>query len=123
MEWPRAAVIAEQARRGNHYAIEPGTVAVIVQHARALWEGKVVITARILGVVEPEDDINHGDTCRIVGAEQTIDMRVAGGLNSAATTAAVLLNMIEPLLAAEAGLRTMANFPVRAVAAKPARRR
>ncbi len=122
VEWPRAAVVAAEVRRGDHHSIAPGTVAVAVQHAQAVWDGHVVISAtEYLGFVEPQDAIPHGDTCRIVGSEQTIDVRVPGGFDSAATTAAVLVNMIEPLLQAEPGLRSMGDFSIRAIAAKAGR--
>lgn len=107
-------LIAERDRPGQQWTLPAGKVAVMRHCARGLRDGEALIELRgYFGYVLEEDPIPKGDTFRIVGDEQTLEVSYRPGMVSAATTPAILMNLAEPTVRAEPGLRTSLDFPVR----------
>lgn len=115
------AVVAETARDGDFFRIEPGQVAVVEQYARGLRDGAVAIELHeYFGFIDADDPLLHGDTYEIVGADQSFTASVQPGIRSYVTTPAVLVNLVRPTIEAPPGLLASVDFRVRDLAAKGA---
>lgn len=113
------AHVTTTERTGDLVTLPVGTVAVVEQHAKAVVGGETRIELREhFGFVDPGDPVPTGDAWTITGADQTVSLASPGGVHSFSTTPATVVNMIGPVHAAPAGLRTVGDFPVRALASK-----
>lgn len=115
----RPAVVAGEVREGEYVNIQPGEVAIVSQGAVGLVSGRAVVTLEEhFGFIDPSDDIPKGDSFVLDGIDQQFRVAVEPGVRSFVTTPAVLVNFIEPLASAPAGLRMTMDFAVRDLASK-----
>lgn len=113
------ALLTASDRTGDLVTIPAGTVAVVEQHARAVVGGRTRIELReYFGFVDADDPVPAGDAWTITGADQTVSLASTAGVHSFSTTPATVVNMIGPVHGAAPGLRTVGDFPVRALASK-----
>ncbi len=98
-------VIAESAAAGGTTPIAPGMARGVEQVARGYRGARELITLYFHAAVGAPESY---DRIEITG-EPGIDLRFQGGVNGDVATCALTLNCIRPLLAAPAGLRTMAD--------------
>lgn len=106
-----APVIADRALPGpgGEGRIEPGQVSGIEQIATA-WDGSGRETVQLLfraaiGQVSPRDRV-------VIDGTPPVEMLIPGGVHGDAATCAIAVNAVRPLLAAQAGLHTMATVPL-----------
>ncbi|HVS11080.1 MAG TPA: dihydrodipicolinate reductase [Planctomycetota bacterium] len=109
-EWSESIepVITERELECAAGRIAPGAVAGVRQLARASGRGREVLRLEFqaaIGQADPHDRI-------AIDGEPAVDLVLRGGLHGDAATSALLLNTIRPLLAAPAGLHTMATLPL-----------
>ena len=115
----RPTVIATGPRSGDLVTLEPGTIAVVTQGARALvGDEEVVRLEEHFGFHDEDDEIPRGDTYVLTGEDQQFTVAVRPGVMSFVTTPAVLINMIVPVSLAAPGWRSTIDFPVRDLASK-----
>lgn len=120
---PEPAFISERARHGDHFTIEPGTIAAVRHAVQGRRDGVVMIDAAIhFGFFEEYDPVDPGDHWLIHGEEQMLELRASSGFDSFLSTIAVASNSITAVADAPAGLRTMGDLPIGAVASKGALR-
>lgn len=119
----RPAFIAPEAREGAHARIGPGTVTAVLHAARGSIGGTPVIDVAIhFGFFAEGDPVERGDTCRLTGEEQVLEVVAERGYESFLSTVAMAANVATAVVDAEPGLRTMAELPVSAIASKGSRR-
>jgi 4-hydroxy-tetrahydrodipicolinate reductase len=116
-------LIAAADRHGSLIEVSSGSVASVVHRARGIRGGEIVIELETrFGIFEAGDDIERGDTLRIVGREQTIEVVAAAGYESFLSTVAMACNGVSAVVDADPGFRTLLDLPVGALASKGARR-
>ena len=99
-------------------------MAGVVHRARGLRSGAAVIeVATRFGIFAPDDDVPRGDTLRIVGHEQVIEVSAPGGYESFLSTVAMACNGVTAVAQAAPGFRTLDDLPVGALGSKGARMR
>jgi 4-hydroxy-tetrahydrodipicolinate reductase len=109
-EWSESIepVIAEREMECAAGRIAAGAVAGVRQLARASGRGREVLRLEFqaaIGQADPHDRI-------AIDGEPAVDLVLRGGLHGDVATSALVLNTIRPLLAAPAGLHTMATLPL-----------
>lgn len=115
------AFITGTARRGSHLTLQPGTIAAVRHTARGEIRGETVIDlAIVFGFFEDDDDIQPGDSLRIEGAEQTVEVASSTGFESFLSTVAVAANVAPAVVDARPGLLSMADLTVADIACKGA---
>ena len=116
------ALLAETARRGAHRTLETGTIAAVKHAARGCVNGATVIDLEInFGFFKQADGFPNGDSCRIEGADQVIEVRSETGFESFLSTVSAAANVMTAVVAAKPGLRTMAELAVSDIASKGSR--
>jgi 2,4-diaminopentanoate dehydrogenase len=119
---PVPIVVTETARAGAILQIPAGTVAAVRHTARGIVGGEPAISCLAnFGFLAPEDGLPRGDRWRFEGGWRTVELESATGFDSWDTTIAVLVNLIGAVGGAPAGLLTMSDIPVGALAAKGGR--
>lgn len=103
-------VLATRALTCGVGEIKIGDAAGVRQVARAWVGGRERLTLQFQAAIGQE---NPHDRVRIEG-EPIIDMRLEGGVHGDIATSAILINCVRSLLAAPAGLQTMATIPMAA---------
>ena len=122
VDQPESLVVTEVRRSGAHLQLEPGTVAAVVHRAAGVVAGERVIRCQArFGFLRPEDGLTPGDRWRFEGGGRTVELTSPTGFDSWETTIAVLVNLIGPVASAPAGLLTMSEMPIGALAAKGSR--
>jgi hypothetical protein len=115
----RPAVVATEDRRGEFVTVKPGTVAVIEHRAWARrGDDRLIDIAMYFGFHDVGDDIGHGDRYEITATDQTISMHVEPSWGPFATTPSAVVNLIPAVRAGAPGLLSVADFPVRSLAAR-----
>lgn len=112
VEQTREPIVSAVRRETPFVVVEPGAVAGCRHTATAYHGGLPVITLVHPQQVHPEaEGIDTGDTIEIAG---TPGVKLAGSpeIPGGVATAALAVNMIPRVLAAPAGLLTMADLPV-----------
>jgi hypothetical protein len=102
-------VIATEAVRTEFLEVAPGQVAGVHQIARGIWEGEDKIFMELqmyVGAKHPADTVE-------VRGEPHLTMTIPGGTHGDIATAAVAVNAIPAILAAPAGLRTVADLALK----------
>jgi 2,4-diaminopentanoate dehydrogenase len=119
---PVPIVVTATARSGAVLEIPAGTVAAVRHTARGIAGGEPAIRCLAnFGFLAPEDGLAPGDRWRFEGAGRAVELESATGFDSWDTTIAVLVNLIGAVAGAPAGLLTMSDIPVGALAAKGGR--
>jgi hypothetical protein len=119
---PVPIVVTETDRSGAILHIPAGTVAAVRHTARGIVGGEAAISCLAnFGFLAPEDGLARGDRWRFEGGSRTVELESATGFDSWDTTIAVLVNLIGAVAGAPAGLLTMSDIPVGALAAKGSR--
>jgi 4-hydroxy-tetrahydrodipicolinate reductase len=119
----RPAFVSPRERRGVHVTVPAGTVTAVTHSARARHGNRTVISLDInFGIFEAGDPIDFGDRILLYGEEQDVEVVAHRGFDSFLSTVAMATNVITDTLHAPSGLLTMGDLPVRAMAAKGARR-
>lgn len=114
---PAASAIAEQ--RLDHMVIREGTISAVRHQARGMVAGSVVIElVANFGIFQPGTELRVGDTLRIVGSEQTIEVSAPTGYESFHSTVAMACNAVSAVIAAAPGFRTLSDLPVGTLAGK-----
>jgi hypothetical protein len=120
----RAAFLTEAPRVGEHRTLQSGTVAAVRHAARGEIHDNAVIDLEIVfGFFDHADDIQPGDSLRIEGIEQTIEVSSSAGFESFSSTVAVTSNVAAAVVDARPGLLSMADLAVVDIASKGARDR
>jgi hypothetical protein len=120
---PAPAFLTDSERIGDNIIVAPGTIAAVRHAARGIRDGEPVIDVAIhISFFEDGDPVVPGDRWLIEGEEQNLEFLAPRGLDSLQSTVAVASNAVTAIVDAMPGLRTMADLPVAAVAAKGARR-
>lgn len=101
-------VIAARDASSAFGPVSAGSIAGVLQVARARANGTTTIELRFLAAVGQPDP--H-DRIRIEG-DPTVDLRIEGGVHGDVATAAIALNALGSLRDAQPGLHTMASIPV-----------
>lgn len=113
----RPAVFATEPRSGEHVTVGPGTVAVIEHSAYAVRDDeKVIQLSSYFGFHAEEDSVFHGDLYEIGASDHPIRIEMAPNWSPFTGTPSTVVNMVGPIRAADPGLRTVVDFPVRALA-------
>ncbi|MCX7635148.1 MAG: hypothetical protein N2Z74_05310 [Syntrophales bacterium] len=100
-------VLAEKAVKTNHFSLQPGDVAGIKHIARGIRGGETVVTLDLrmyIGAEDPHDAV-------YISGTPEINLRIEGGVAGDQATAAVLVNSIEAVMKAPAGLTTVTDIP------------
>lgn len=103
-------VLAERAMNCGLGAIKKGHACGVRQTAVGKSGGKAVIKM-IFQATIGQTDPAPGDRV-IVKGEPKIDMLFRGGVHGDIATSSITINSIRPMLAASAGLQTMASIPL-----------
>jgi len=101
-------IVAGAPARSADIVVEPGQAAGVRQVARGLKDGREVIALHLvmqLGAPESYDAVDIAGT-------PPVHMRIAGGVHGDQATAAIVVNAIPRVIAADPGLLTMADLPV-----------
>jgi len=100
-------VIAEEAVKTEFLEVQAGQVAGVHQIARGIADGKERIYLELkmyVGAKQPADSIE-------LKGEPHLMLTIPGGTHGDVATAAVVVNAIPPILAAQSGLRTARDLP------------
>lgn len=113
-------LLAGEPRHGAYTSIAPGSVAITSHGATAFQREEAVIQVKaFFGFLNEDDEVRSGDRILVTTASSgSYEFRSTPGLPSIPSTAAMLVNMVQPVLAAPPGLRTMRDFAVGAIASK-----
>jgi 4-hydroxy-tetrahydrodipicolinate reductase len=112
VEEKREPIVSSVRRETPHVTVEPGYVAGCRHSARGYVGDRVVIELDHPQQVRPEaEGTSTGDYIRIEGVPK-IEIRTSPEIPGGLATAAVAVNMVEPVASAPAGLLTMLDFPV-----------
>jgi hypothetical protein len=98
--------IGEVAVTSGYVHVEPGQVAGVNQTAWGLMSGKRVITLNLqayLGCPDPRESI-------VIEGDPPIDLTIKNGVHGDIATAAVVVNCIPKVIAADSGLATMKDL-------------
>jgi 4-hydroxy-tetrahydrodipicolinate reductase len=101
-------VIAEEIIKTEFLEVAPGQVAGVHQIARGVSAGKEKIFMELkmyVGARHPADTV-------VLKGEPHLTLTIPGGTHGDVATAAVVVNSIPAILAANAGLRTSRDLPV-----------
>ena len=101
-------MIAPEVIRTEFLEVAPGQVAGVHQVARGMAAGKEKIFMELkmyVGAKDPADTI-------VLKGEPDLTLTIAGGTHGDVATAAVVVNSIPSILAANAGLRTSRDLPL-----------
>jgi 4-hydroxy-tetrahydrodipicolinate reductase len=101
-------IVASAPARSADIVVEPGQAAGVRQVARGLQGGREVIALHLvmqLGAAESYDAVDIEGT-------PPVHLRIAGGVHGDQATAAIVVNAIPRVVAADPGLLTMADLPV-----------
>ena len=101
-------VIADEPVKTEFLEVEPGQVAGVHQIARGMDGGKerVYMELRMfVGAKDPADSIE-------LKGEPSLSLTIPGGTHGDVATAAVVVNAIPSILAAQSGLRTARDLPL-----------
>jgi 2,4-diaminopentanoate dehydrogenase len=101
-------VIAEEAVKTEFLEVAPGQVAGVHQIARGTDGGKEKIYMELkmfVGAKDPADSIE-------LRGEPNLALTIPGGTHGDVATAAVVVNAIPSILAAQSGLRTARDLPL-----------
>jgi hypothetical protein len=101
-------MIADEAVKTEFLEVAPGQVAGVHQIARGTASGKEKIFMELkmyVGAKEPADTI-------VLKGEPNLTLTIPGGTHGDIATAAVVVNSIPAILAANAGLRTSRDLPL-----------
>ncbi|PXY23143.1 dihydrodipicolinate reductase [Prauserella coralliicola] len=116
------SVVSDRRRQGAHTVIEPGAIAAVTHRARGLRSGDAVIDLEIVfGFFDAEDEVQPGDEYLIEGDDQLITLASNHGFESFLSTVAAAANVATAVVDAPAGLHSMGELPVLAMASKGAR--
>jgi 4-hydroxy-tetrahydrodipicolinate reductase len=116
---PEPLIVTDAERSGAILRLPAGTVVAVRHRARGIAGGAVVIECLAnFGFLREGDPLTPGDRWRLEGAGRAVEVASATGFDSWATTISVLVNLIGAVAAAPAGLLTMSDLPVGALAAK-----
>ncbi|MFN3428749.1 MAG: dihydrodipicolinate reductase [Candidatus Sericytochromatia bacterium] len=102
-------ILARSPVTTEHVAVSTGQVAGVRQVCRALTRGdeKVVLELQMyVGAKDPADTI-------VVSGQPDLTLTIPGGTHGDVATAAAVANALGLVVAAPAGLRTVADLPVR----------
>jgi 2,4-diaminopentanoate dehydrogenase len=108
-------VIAEESIKTEFLEVAPGQVAGVHQIARGTTAGKEKIFMELkmyVGARHPADTI-------VLKGDPHLTLTIPGGTHGDVATAAVVVNAIPAILAANAGLRTSRDLPLAFFPAKP----
>jgi 4-hydroxy-tetrahydrodipicolinate reductase len=98
--------IAEVPAASDYIHVEPGQAAGVNQIAWGIRNGEHVITLNLqayLGCPDPRESI-------VIDGDPPIDLTIKGGVHGDIATAAVAVNCIPKVMAAESGLATMKDL-------------
>jgi 2,4-diaminopentanoate dehydrogenase len=101
-------VIAEEIIKTEFLEVEPGQVAGVHQIARGISNGKEKVFMELkmyVGARHPADTV-------VLKGEPHLTLTIPGGTHGDVATAAVVVNSIPAILAANAGLRTSRDLPL-----------
>jgi hypothetical protein len=101
-------VIAEEIIKTEFLEVAPGQVAGVHQIARGVFAGKEKIFMELkmyVGARHPSDTV-------VLKGEPHLTLTIPGGTHGDVATAAVVVNSIPAILAANAGLRTSRDLPL-----------
>jgi hypothetical protein len=101
-------VIASEPVKTEFLEVAPGQVAGVHQIARGIDEGETKIFMELqmyVGAKEPSDTVE-------LRGEPNLTLTIPGGTHGDVATAAVAVNAIPAILAAQAGLRTVRDLPL-----------
>lgn len=113
--------ITTTPRTGAHVTLEPGTIAAVRHVARGEVRREAVIDLEIVfGFFSPDDEIQPGDSLRLEGVEQTVEVASSTGFESFLSTVAVAANVATAVVDARPGLLSMADLAVADIACKGA---
>ena len=119
---PEPLVVTDVARSGAILYLPAGTVAAVRHRAHGIVDGHAAIDCLAnFGFLRDGDPLTPGDRWRLEGAGRAVELASPTGFDSWATTISVLVNLIGAVAAAPAGLLTMSDLPVGALAAKGTR--
>ncbi|MBW2426251.1 MAG: NADP-binding protein [Deltaproteobacteria bacterium] len=122
IEETREPLLAKKRRETEELTVEPGDVAGCLHTAVAYRQGRPAITLIHPQLLHPHlDEVETADVIEIKGSP---DLRIEGHpeIPGGTATAALAVNMIPRLLAAEPGLKSMADLPVPAATVTDVRR-
>lgn len=112
IEQSREPIVARLMRETPYVKVPPGRVAGCRHVARGFKNGREVIFLDHPQQVRPElEGFETGDEIRIRG-QPDISLRTSPEIPGGAGTAAIAVNMVPVVMAAEPGLRTMADLPL-----------
>lgn len=115
------SVISETRRVGAHLTVDPGTISAVTHAARGVLNSVAVIDLEItFGFFDADDELGPGDDYRIEGEDQNLELSSASGFESFLSTIAAAVNVAHAVVDAPAGLLSMSDLPVRALASKGA---
>lgn len=100
-------VIAKSPMLTEFFHVERGQVIGIKQVARGMVDSKELISLALNAYLAPPECY---DETRIIG-KPNVALRIAGGIHGDLATAAVVVNAIPRVIAAEPGLKTMKDLP------------
>ena len=116
---PEPLIVSDVERSGAVLRLPAGTVVAVRHRARGVVDGEVAIECLAnFGFLRDGDPLTPGDRWRLEGAGRAVEVASETGFDSWATTISVLVNLIGAVAAAPAGLLTMSDLPVGALAAK-----
>jgi hypothetical protein len=101
-------VIAEQRIQTSYVDVAKGSVAGVRQVARGLTAGRERVILNLMMYVGAKDP---RDSIRIEGVPP-IDLTIRGGVQGDQATAAIVVNSIPNVVAANPGLKTMIDLPI-----------
>ena len=100
-------VLATQAHQTPHLLVEPGQVAGIHNVGYGKNNGDVVVELDLsmyVGAPDPRDEV-------ILSGNPNVHLKLEGGVPGDQATAAMLVNTVVQVVAAEPGLKTVADLP------------
>jgi 2,4-diaminopentanoate dehydrogenase len=101
-------MIAEEVVKTEFLEVAPGQVAGVHQVARGMGDGKEKIFMELkmyVGAKDPADTV-------VLKGDPNLTLTLPGGTHGDVATAAVVVNAIPSILAANAGLRTSRDLPL-----------
>lgn len=112
VEQKREPIISTVRRETPHVVVEPGYVAGCRHSARGYIGDRLVIELDHPQQVRPEaEGVATGDYIRLEGVPR-IELRTSPEIPGGIATAAVAVNMLAPVVAAEPGVLTMIDLPL-----------
>ena len=116
---PTPAVVTSGPRRGSHFVVGSGTVAVVEHRAVGRRDGETIADlAMYLGFPDASDDVPQSDLLALASGGITRTVEVRPPWTPFGATPATVLNLLAATVVARAGLLTTADFAVRDLAAR-----